>query len=348
MTVRSLFFLVTLLGVSPVHAGQQQESLSSLAERARNGETAAVREMGQSGDAQAVPILLRLFHDPEYRVKRDVRLALAKLGERDAVQYFACRSLTGSVRQINDLIRGSLDYIGGDFSIEIYRQLLDSDQRFLPDMERTDRNSDALLTFPSSVALVRLSELIPDVGIPNPSPLAVQAGKDGEFKKRWATWIGDHEEQLGKIAPTAEEIVFDSSYCSDFTNTAAMDRRLRMISGDGADNCGSAGVGVNAAKVDSCVRREFGGRKAFVVRYDVHDVDEDEAVGLASDGRGSLYAIAFDDAGVSTLGLGDKAELFDGRHVVVVPCPKPIQFRQSVSKGLTCLTQRGNRLLSPE
>jgi hypothetical protein len=340
--------VLTVMVGAAVAQTVQEESSSSLAQRVRDGIVSAVLEMGRSEDPQAVPLLLPLLHDPDYGAKGDVRLALAKLGDRESLQYFACRSLTGSVHKIENLLNENVDYIGGDFAIEIYRHLLDSDQRFIPDMDRTDRNSDALLTLPSSTALLRLSKLIPDARIPNPSRLAIQADMDRDTKTKWATWIDEHRLELQKLKPTAEGIVFDLSYCSDFTNAAAMDRRLRTISGEGATNCGDVEANTSSSAVDKCVKNAFATKKTFMARYEGHEAREDVSIGVASDGQGEVYAIAFDDAGVSTRGLGDKAELFDDRHTVVVPCPKPIQFRQSLSKGLTCFNQKGNRLLSPE
>jgi len=344
-----LALLILLTAMLAASAQPLQQDLSgSLAERIRDADASAVLEMGRSGDSQAVSHLLPLFNNPDYAARREVRLALAKLGERESLQYFACRSLTGSVYKIEDLISKDLDYIGGEFTIEIYQQLLDSDQRFLPDMDRTDRSSDALLTLPSSTAMLRLSKLIPDAQIPNPPRLAVQAGKDSDTKRKWASWIDEHKGELQKLEPTAEGIVFDSGYCSDFTNAAAMDRRLRTIAGDAATNCGHVEAGSSSSAADKCVRNAFTTKKTFMARYEVHEADEDVSVGVASNGQGGVYAVAFDDAGVSTRALGDKAELFDDRHTVVVPCPTPVEFRQSVSKGLTCLIQKGNALLSPE
>jgi hypothetical protein len=344
----ALLTLVSAILVTALAQALGQESPGSITERIHQGDTSAVLEIGQSGDPRAVSLILPLLNDPDYVAKREVRLALAKLGERESLQYFACRSLNGSVRKIEVLIDEDLDYIGGEFTIEIYRQLLDSDQRFLPDMDRTDRKSDALLRLPSSTAMLKLSKLVPDAEIPNPSRLAVQAGRDSDTKKKWSTWIDEHKAGLQKLMPTAEGIVFDSNYCSDFTNATAMDRRLRTITGEGATNCGHVEGDTKSGAADKCVRNTFTRGKPFMVRYEVYQADEDISVGVASDGQGGVYAVAFDDAGVSTRGLGDKVELFDDRHTVVVPCPKPVVFRQSVAKGLTCLSQSGNSLLSPE
>ena len=346
--MKKWFWSVPILAIALVWANSQEESRDSLLQRARDGDAQAVLEIGRSVDPQAIAMLLQLFHEPAYNAKREVRVALAKAGDRQALQYFACRSMSDSVEGIEALIKDDLDYIGGGFAVQIYRQLLDSDQRFLPDMDRTDRNSDALLRFPGSTAVLMLGKLFPSVVIPKPSPLMTQAGNDHDIRAKWADWIDQREDEIRKIQPNADGISFESSYCSHYDVFAALDRRLRTLSGEGATNCGNVEVEVSAVNADKCVKSELHSKSAFFVRYDVHDADEQVAVGLAAAPDGTLYAIAYDDVGVSTIGLADKAEVTDGGYGVVVRCPRPISLRPSISKGLTCINREGNPLLSPE
>jgi len=324
-----------------------QDLADSLLERVQQGDGSAVLEMGQSADPKAIGALLPLLHDPNYKAKREARLALAKLGSQQQLQYFACRSLTGRLFQIQELMQEDLDYIGGDFSIEVYRQLLDSDQRFLDSIGRSRNGSDILITPPSSQVLARLSKLAPTSSIPNPSPLDIQAGRDKDIKSKWRIWIDSNQSELQKLKPTAEGIVFDPGYCSEFT-TPAIDRRLRAIAGQGAINCGRVQVGGTAAKANDCAKKAFSDKKAFYVQYDVHELDEDISTGIGSDGQGNVFVAGFDDAGVSASRLGDQAEVLDEGRTVIVPCPTPIRFQPSVSNGLTCLVRHGNMLLSPE
>jgi hypothetical protein len=82
--------------VSAHAASTDNATAIELAERVRNADTSAVLEIGRSGDSRAVALLLPLLNNPDYGAKREVWLALAKLGERESLQYFACRSLTAS------------------------------------------------------------------------------------------------------------------------------------------------------------------------------------------------------------------------------------------------------------
>jgi HEAT repeat protein len=95
-----------------------------------------VLEVGRTNDPQYIPLLLSLFDSSIYPARNAARSALAKLGDRKALQYFACRSLTSDVDKMQLLMQSELDYIGGGFTIEIYRQLLNSDSRFLPEIKR--------------------------------------------------------------------------------------------------------------------------------------------------------------------------------------------------------------------
>jgi hypothetical protein len=110
-------------------------------ERARNGDDTALSGLERKGDVQDLQILL---HDPSYAGKFAARLALARMGDVEVLQYYACRSLTVDVSQVEDLMRQDLDYIGGGFTIEIYRRLLDSESKLHPpDRRRHGRNKEA-------------------------------------------------------------------------------------------------------------------------------------------------------------------------------------------------------------
>lgn len=343
--MKPLLLSLLILAVAITISGQD-DRFNELSKRARDGDVQAVFEIGRSGNPKAIDALLPLYYEPGFTLKREARMALAAAGDRDSLQYFACQSLTGNVRRIDKLMAEDLEYIGGEFAAQVYRQLLDSDQRFSEDMNRAD--SDALLRFPSSDAVVMLAKLFPDGGVRKPTALEMQAGRDHDVKMRWITWIDQHEDEIRKLKPSAEGVVFESSYCSDYGISTAMDERLRALAGEGATDCGRVEVNESAETSDKCVKKEFGSKKPFLVRYDVHEIDEEVAVGLAADQDSTMYAIAFDDVGVSTYKLGEKSEVMDGGRGVVVTCPKPTSLKQSVSRGLTCLSVSGNSLLSPK
>jgi hypothetical protein len=194
-------------------------------ERARNGDDTALSEMERKGDVQDLQILL---HDPSYAGKFAARLALARMGDVEVLQYYACRSLTVDVSQVEDLMRQDLDYIGGGFTIEIYRGLLDSDPKFIPQiegaMEETRKHGgDSWPQLPSRLALLRLHKLVSDSPIPDVSPLQLQANPQAteEAKARWRSWIDTHQSELNKLKPTARGVIFDSGHCSGISEASA-------------------------------------------------------------------------------------------------------------------------------
>jgi hypothetical protein len=153
------------------------------------------------------------------------RLQLAKKGDREALQSFACQSLTTDVSQMENLMRADLDQIGGDFTIQIYRQLLDSDQKFLPQIERLrkDPAEDALPRLPSILVLFRLPKLLPAAGIPT-SPLLdyeVDPNQDFGLRAKWRAWIDAHKSEIQNLQPTAKGINVDLGYCSKSNDDAS-------------------------------------------------------------------------------------------------------------------------------
>jgi hypothetical protein len=192
--------------------GQQQSSQDSLLQRARNGDDSALSQMEKSGDMQD---LRSLLHDQHYAGKSAVRLSLARMGDREALQYFACRSLTDDVKKMQLLIRDDLDRIGGAFTIEIYRQLLDSDSRFLPKVKRNSvhKYSDVIVALPSSMVLMSRPKLVSNPPVSNPRYLG-DSSKDHIYKSVWKEWIKSHPEEIKKLSPSPEGISFDPEFCS--------------------------------------------------------------------------------------------------------------------------------------
>jgi hypothetical protein len=327
----------------------QRKQPDSLIERACAGESAAVTEAMENLDSQD---LQRMMHDPDCSMKVGARLALAKRGDHEALQFYACKSLTGSIEAVGDLLSEDLRDLGGEFTVEIYRRLLDSDQRFQADMRRIQNdNSDYLMTPLSDTVPSMLHRLLPDAPIPSFSPLQLQANPEARerIKAMWRAWIDGHQAELKQMRPTAEGISFDPTSCADVVDSSTVERRLKSIAGDRAVACGSRAYGSEAAMTaNKCIRKTFARRKAFYASYFLggNALWSSEA-GIAGDGKANVFLLSYDDAGASHAGLNDDVEILDNGNTVVVPCPKPIRFREAFSRNLTCITQPGNLPLSP-
>ena len=167
--------------------------------------------------------------------KGQVSVASAKAGDHFALQYFACRVETANVLEMESLMQEDIDRIGGDFAITLYRRLLDSDPRFVPQLEELQKLEEsrkpppmdiALPERPSIAVLSRLSTLLPDAGIPK-SPLLDYAlpYEDFGLRAKWRAWIDSHEAEIRKLKPTAEGLSFEPGACPA---TGSKNRRSRQ------------------------------------------------------------------------------------------------------------------------
>jgi hypothetical protein len=125
--------------------------------------------------------------------------------------------------------------------------------------------------------------------------------------------------------------------------TGVLDRRLRSIAGNSANNCGTVTVHQSPKKANQCVRRAFAAKKAFYVSYHLPSRDSFSAVGLAENGSSNLYLVEFDTIRFTPSAIKDDRQLLDDGHSIVTPCPKPVKLRtpNSLGRGLTCLSPNG-------
>jgi hypothetical protein len=143
-------------------------------------------------------------------------LVLAKAGDREALQYYACRSMTHRVQEIESLMRTDLDEIGGGFTVTIYRELLDSDSRFRRDLARLNKGSDAPMRPPSIIVLSKLSRILPEAGIAPDPRLDYEPDPNQDFglRAKWRAWIDSHQTEIQKLKPTAEGVSFRADACT--------------------------------------------------------------------------------------------------------------------------------------
>jgi hypothetical protein len=320
----------------------------SLMERACAGESSAETEIEETGDTQD---LRRMMHDPECVLNGGARATLATRGDPEALQFYACRSLTNNLEVMEELLRWDFPRIGGEFEIEVYRQLLDSDQRFHADFTKhQDDCSDCIIT-PLSVGVTSmLQRLLPDAPIPPLTPLQRQENSQAAetVKSMWKSWIDNHQAELRQMKPTTEGISFSSESCSAVADLSTLERRLRAIAGEQALVCGPATPDSHSTKlVNKCAWQALVDEKAFYAWYVLGgSVVWNTAVAIAEDAEGNVFVVSFDDAGASVKGLTGRVERLDNGDSVVVTCPKPIKLRESFTGSLTCVTQAGSLRLS--
>jgi hypothetical protein len=111
-----------------------------------------------------------------------------------------------------------------------------------------------------------------------------------------------------------------------------MDRRMRLIAGNDALDCGRVKVNGDPKASLRCMRQAISNKRAFFVRLDSVGMDSFLSDGFVGDGSGKVYSVEFD-----SLGYGPSAgvEILDNGHDAVEICPKPVRIRKEMSsKGV--------------
>jgi len=113
--------------------------------------------------------------------------------------------------------------------------------------------------------------------------------------------------------------------------------RLRSIAvktGKEAIECqGSDGRPDN---VYDCALRAMADRQPFYAKYYRQGVDSFFFIGFAGDADGNVYEVDYDSLGWSGRDLPRDAQLLDGNHTFVMPCPKPVSLRKMPDGMLAC------------
>jgi hypothetical protein len=152
------------------------------------------------------------------------------------------------------------------------------------------------------------------------------------------------------MKPTAEGVNFGPEACSGVSDLSTFEARLKVISGAKAEACrpDNFDSGMTSA-TNRCVTKAVKQGHAFFAYYVLGGSRVwNVAVGIAADGKGNLFTLSFDNTGSAHAGLAGGFQTFDNGATVVVPCPHPIELRQTLSGTLTCVRQRGNLLISPK
>jgi TonB family protein len=112
--------------------------------------------------------------------------------------------------------------------------------------------------------------------------------------------------------------------CSDEYLGALMDRRMRLIAGNDALDCGRVKLNGDPKPSLRCARKAISHRRAFIVRFDYAGMDSSISDGFVGDGSGKVYSVRFDSLG---WGQSPGIEILDGTHDAVEICPKPVRIK---------------------
>ncbi len=116
--------------------------------------------------------------------------------------------------------------------------------------------------------------------------------------------------------------------CSDEYLGTLMDRRMRLIAGNDALDCGRVKVGGDPKASLTCARQAISKKRAFFVRLDSFGMDSFLSYGFAGNGSGKVYSVTFDSLGWNP---DPDIEILDNSHDAVEICPKPVHIWKEVS-----------------
>ncbi len=126
---------------------------------------------------------------------------------------------------------------------------------------------------------------------------------------------------------------------------ASSDDRLRGIAvktGKEATEC--QGSDSRPDDVYDCALRAMANRQPFYAKYYRQGVDSFTFIGFAGDADGNVYEVDYDSLGWSGRDLPGDAQLLDGNHTFVMPCPKPVSLRKTLDGMLECARPISSRI----
>jgi hypothetical protein len=193
---------------------QQKELWELLIER---GDWETLISAGETGYWELIPALKKRLSDPESfdeeEEKTAIRMALAKLGDREQQQEILCDLYQGSPTEMQTVALDQIYYVGGWYAIRIYRELLTpaAEARFTKAKLRF-RDGNVALAEPRWWALSSLPKVAP-----YPLPPGIDYGFNlaemQEYSQKWSAWIQQNGDRLRKLKPTGEGVDFSGKSC---------------------------------------------------------------------------------------------------------------------------------------
>jgi len=195
---------------------KQRELWEQIIER---GNHESLLSAGQTDYQELIPALKKRLMDPESFDEEDektaIRMALAKLGDREQQQELLCKLYRGSPAESQTVALDQIPYVGGWYAIRIYRELLTpaAATRFAKAKFRF-REEDVALSEPRWWALSSLFKVVPDP-LPSGIDYGFNLAQMPEYSQKWSAWIQDNEDRLKKLQPTGAGVDFSGRSCKE-------------------------------------------------------------------------------------------------------------------------------------
>lgn len=117
-----------------------------------------------------------------------------------------------------------------------------------------------------------------------------------------------------------------------------MTERLKTIASRGAVEALDCNNATPKNEVPSdCALKAFSSEQPFYVRFYLQYPDFFRYDGFARDADGNVYEVWFLPGNMTMTGnIPKEAQLLDGNHTIVMPCPKPIKLSKVANDMLSC------------
>jgi hypothetical protein len=117
-----------------------------------------------------------------------------------------------------------------------------------------------------------------------------------------------------------------------------MGERLKAIASRGAVEALDCNNATPKSEVPSdCALKAFSSEQPFYVRFYLQYPNFFRYDGFARDGDGNVYEVWFLPGNMTVTGnISKEAQLLDGNHTIVMPCPKPIKLSKVANDTLSC------------
>jgi len=148
-----------------------------------------------------------------------IRISLAKLGDKDALQETYCRVESPYPLVKQNAINNDLTNIGGWFSIWVLERQFEEDEKWrkAPRKYRKSVAPDVMLVRPSNLALMVLPKLVKNPPLPSLIPVMAQTSSSQQAKiDTWKTWIDANRASLQKLEPASQEVDTSSNACKKY------------------------------------------------------------------------------------------------------------------------------------
>lgn len=190
-------------------------------QRIEGGSQQTLLSAGETGYWELVPALKKRLADPESfdeeEEKTAIKMALAKLGDREQQQELVCRLYRSSPTQMQTIALDQTSYVGGWYAIRIYRELLTpaAEARFAKAKLRF-REGDGMLAEPRWWALSSLPKVAP-YPLPNGIDYGFNLALVPEYSQKWSAWIQQNQDRLKRLKPTGTGVDFSGRSCKGNT-----------------------------------------------------------------------------------------------------------------------------------